>query len=108
MNSKILQKCIEELAQETPNIAYVRGMLEAMLELSVDKEPSVNASNPYLFTEAYSSNFPNLAGSVNVIPPTTPGRELTPADTAVEMALASIAGMPPPKQGILERNVTLN
>lgn len=34
MNTKTLQKAIDELKKETPNISYVLGMLETIIELS--------------------------------------------------------------------------
>lgn len=33
MNPKVLQKCIEELKKEKPNVDYVRGVLETLLEM---------------------------------------------------------------------------
>lgn len=34
MNTKILQKCIDELSKDTPNIDKVIGMLETIIEMS--------------------------------------------------------------------------
>ncbi len=34
MNTNILQKCVEELKKETPNISYVLGMLETVIEMN--------------------------------------------------------------------------
>lgn len=34
MNTKILQKCVDELKQDKPKIDYVLGMLESVIELS--------------------------------------------------------------------------
>lgn len=33
MNTKILQKCLDELGNMEPNISYVRGMLETLIEM---------------------------------------------------------------------------
>lgn len=33
MNTTILTKCIEELKKDAPNISYIQGMLETLLEL---------------------------------------------------------------------------
>ena len=35
MNTNVLQKCVDELKKEQPNIQYVLGMLETVIELSV-------------------------------------------------------------------------
>lgn len=34
MNTTILRKCIDELAKDTPDISYVKGMLETLAELN--------------------------------------------------------------------------
>lgn len=34
MNTKILQKCIDSLSSPTPDISYIKGMLETLMELS--------------------------------------------------------------------------
>ena len=31
-NTKILQKCVEELKNKEPNISYILGMLETVIE----------------------------------------------------------------------------
>lgn len=33
MNTNILKKCIEALKAETPDLSYLRGMLETLLEM---------------------------------------------------------------------------
>ena len=33
-NTTILQKCVEELKKETPNIPYILGTLETLIEMS--------------------------------------------------------------------------
>jgi hypothetical protein len=33
MNTKILQKCLEELDKETPRLDYIRGMLETLVSM---------------------------------------------------------------------------
>ena len=32
MNTQILQKCISELQKETPDLSYIRGILETLVE----------------------------------------------------------------------------
>lgn len=34
MNTKILQKCVEELNKEQPNLSYIKGMLETLIEMT--------------------------------------------------------------------------
>lgn len=43
MNSSILQKCLEELKAEEPDISYVRGMLETLI--AVDAGSSSDKTN---------------------------------------------------------------
>ncbi len=33
MNTNILNKCIEELKKEAPDLSYLRGMLETLMEM---------------------------------------------------------------------------
>lgn len=40
MNTKILQKCLDELKKEQPNVDYIRGMLETLVEMG-DTAPVV-------------------------------------------------------------------
>lgn len=36
MNTSVLKKCIEELGKEKPDLSYIRGMLETLVELSAN------------------------------------------------------------------------
>lgn len=40
MNTGVLKKCIEELGKDAPDLSYIRGMLETLVELSAS--PQVN------------------------------------------------------------------
>lgn len=40
MNKKVLQKCLDELSKTTPDISYVRGMLETSLDMLGGAEPT--------------------------------------------------------------------
>lgn len=40
MNNKILQKCLDEVNKETPDLSYIKGMLETLLAFSGSVEPS--------------------------------------------------------------------
>lgn len=42
MNTQILQKCLDELKQEKPNIEYIKGMLETLILLSNTSNPVIN------------------------------------------------------------------
>ncbi len=50
MNITTLQKCVEELKKETPNISYVLGMLETVIEINgipTYTTPPIYPSQPY-------------------------------------------------------------
>lgn len=49
MNTNILSKCVEELKKETPNISYVLGMLETVIDMNGASAPLVP------FTPSYPS-----------------------------------------------------
>lgn len=42
MNTQILNKCIEELKKETPDLSYIRGILETL----VDSTPIATTYSP--------------------------------------------------------------
>jgi len=41
MNTKILQKCVEELKKETYSKEYVLGMLETIIEMNSNDKPLI-------------------------------------------------------------------
>lgn len=54
MNTNILQKCVDELKKETPNLSYVQGMLETVIEMTATQISNIPYSpvqvpyqNPY-------------------------------------------------------------
>lgn len=105
MNTSILKKCLEELSKTTPDISYVRGMLETLLEVSTDGANQIRdipmgnyPPNAALFQP--STNFPS------------PGKTVTadsPEGMAVEAALASIGMAQPNLNSLtLEKNIVLN
>ncbi len=50
MNRKILQKVLDELAKEKPDLSYIRGMLETLLEgLPNEKTPESKDIAPILY-----------------------------------------------------------
>lgn len=82
MNS-ILQKACEELAKETPNIAYVRGMLETLSEIHGANLISSNGIQP-------------TQGPTGTI--YTPPAPMSPQDEAMILdakAAAMMSSMPP-------------
>jgi hypothetical protein len=44
MNTKILQKCVEELKKETYSKEYVLGMLETIIEMNNNDKPLIYAT----------------------------------------------------------------
>lgn len=67
MNTNILQKCIEELKKESPDLSYIKGMLETLVDIgSMPSMPHVpyvsqNMVNPHQVTNTqpvYVSTLP--------------------------------------------------
>lgn len=67
MNISTLQKCVEELKKDAPNISYVLGMLETVIEMNGASIPSY-PSMPYPYP---SSPMPLI--TPHVISTTTTG-----------------------------------
>ena len=42
MNTKILQKCVDELNKEQPNIPYIKGILETLIEVTGQSVVPIN------------------------------------------------------------------
>lgn len=64
MNTKILQKCVEALNSEKPDISYIRGMLETLIEISgatvpLSANPTVNV--PVTRTETVADEDEEIA-----------------------------------------------
>lgn len=103
MNTSVIQKCITELQKESPDLSYLRGMLETLLEMQ-DKPYSLGTA-----ANVYPTKYEAITASS--FPPT--GKLVTadsPEGMAVEAALAGLTGMPQPNLGSLtiEKNITLN
>lgn len=64
MNTNILQKCVEELKKETPNISYVLGMLETVIDMN-----GMPVSVPYSYPNPY---MPNLGSAITNVPHVMP------------------------------------
>jgi hypothetical protein len=60
MNTKIIQKCIEELKKETFSKEYVLGMLETYVEMSGDNSPKVM---PFNYGSTGTVGTPNMVYS---------------------------------------------
>ncbi len=101
MNTNTLRKAIEELSKTAPDISYVRGMLETLVEVSEGANQTRDI--PLSGLGHINSMVPNF-------PPT--GKTVTadsPEGMAVEAALASLGGPRPNLNSLtLEKNVTLN
>lgn len=52
MNKNLLQKCLDELAKDSPKLDYVRGILETLIALS-EKEISVISVKPAEVTPTF-------------------------------------------------------
>lgn len=108
MNTSILQKCLAELQKETPDLSYIRGMLETLIDMqpntaSVNPWPTVdNGTINTSIENVYKGSYPSLVNSV-----ASQGIPDTPEGMAVEAALASLQGMPMPKMGVIEKNIIL-
>lgn len=48
MNTQILQKCVDELKKDSPNIPYILGTLETLIEM-LPIQPGIT-SNPKVIT----------------------------------------------------------
>lgn len=51
MNTQILQKCLDELKKDEPNIEYIKGMLETLILLSNPLIPIINNTKEQYVTE---------------------------------------------------------
>lgn len=109
MNTSILKKCIAELQKETPDLSYLRGMLETLLEMQGSDSSTSTPTSANIFdgmgtyyTNALNPSMPSmqpLAGSI----------DKSPEGMAVDAALASLQGVKPrPETLIIEKNINLN
>ena len=60
MHTSILQKCVEELKKENPNISYLLGMLETVIEMSKDNE-TTKTNGTIAFTPNFNTPIPTQA-----------------------------------------------
>lgn len=117
MNTKIISKCLDELKNESPDLSYIRGMLETLLETefsSVQNQISIpnhqDQSNiPYRVPMMPYSMIPSGNLPITNLPVTSSSTAISPESAAVDAALAMIGGIQP-KLGVvtLEKNVLLN
>lgn len=103
MNTKIISKCLDELAKDSPDLSYIRGMLETLVEISSDPWDRIPKDNGIVhvnYDKTIPSGFPSLG---------TTSSTASPEAQAVEDALASLNSMPKPHLGgmTLERNINL-
>ena len=60
MNTTTLQKCVTELKKESPNIQYVLGMLETIIEMSGQTISIPLNNNPTGFASYATATTPNI------------------------------------------------
>lgn len=84
MNGKIIDKCIEMLKKDTPEIQYVLGMLEALKEMQPEEKRSVGTP-PFMVL-----NSENQASGSKTTPSQTAGG-LAERDPMLDIEASSIA-----------------
>lgn len=104
MNTSVIQKCITELQKESPDLSYLRGMLETLLDMQSDPWQRIPVDNSTTHINASSISpgaFPSLGKVVTAD---------SPEGMAVEAALASLGSNVKPNLNslTLEKNITLN
>lgn len=67
MNKNILQKCIDALKNEKPNIDYVLGMLETLVEMS--DTPTLASFPTPIPTQVYKAPANHVDEAINEIIP---------------------------------------
>lgn len=89
MNSKILQKCLDELNKEESDISYIKGMIETLIDI----------------------NWPLVSAPATVLPPTgfapgssTPIQSLIDPDPIVAMADAAARASLETIKGLAEKS----
>ena len=80
MNSKILQKCVEELKKDTYSKEYVLGMLETLIEMQ---------STPTYPVSTYVSPAPDQVIADLVNPVITGFKDLIPQENEPKRAIES-------------------
>lgn len=78
MNTAILSKCIEELKNEKPDLSYVRGMLETLVEMTIVKVPEMVVGSG------------SGGGAIYMPPVVPPMDEASILDAKAKVALATI------------------
>ncbi len=108
MNTTILEKVIAELKNEKPDLSYIRGMIETLLEMQPKAVGLLGMSTGTSYASVTGpalkpSGTPPFGDSTLVKPV-----DNSPSAQAVDAALASIGAMPTPKPGVMEKNTILN
>lgn len=104
MQNSILQKCVDELNKENPDLSYVKGMLETLIAMTQGNGIGLASAELTAKPTVTSQNIGvNPARSIHV------EAELTPAEQAAANAIAiATGGMKPAHTGVLETNIILN
>lgn len=85
-NSKVLQKCVEELSKPTPNIDKVIGILETVIEMG-ESQQTTYPSIPY-----YPNTQPAYPGMPNPVYSSTATNANIPIEEEGSGLLAAYAG----------------
>lgn len=88
--NNLLQKCVEELKAEKPDLSYIRGILETLIETNLPKESSVATA---------LSSFPRI-GAMNTPTSLNELKQLDDASLLDAQAKAMIAHIQPQPQEI--------
>lgn len=117
MNTKIISKCLDELKKDSPDLSYIRGMLETLIEVDSPMAQYPESAGIYRSDmgdvgSAYRVPMTNTHGTGGMVSGgayNPPEKLSSPESEAVDAALAMIGGIQP-KPGVvtLERNVLLN
>lgn len=71
MNINTLSKCVEELKKDAPNISYVLGMLETVIEMNGIQVPLPQYHIPTQFPNTYTGVGVNTANGSGLVAPLT-------------------------------------
>lgn len=101
--TKIIQKCLIALNESEPDISYIRGMLETIVEMSEERPMAGTTVSVFTGNQKGADTLNNPSMHMNA-----QNEELTPEQQAVQSALEMAGGMPHIKPGVIEHNVVLN
>lgn len=101
INTNILKKCLLELEKENPDLSYIKGMLETL----VDMNDSSGAKA--VRDDSYTTSRGMLGGNA-LVPNRIEDDEMTEEEKAVAEAMGLVQAGFSPKPGVMEQNTVLN